>query len=112
LLTSATAANANSNAASGIAGTNTNVSKAPLAGGPPLRMGPGNPLGSPINENKLGTTSGGSGYGTNQVEEKSYGNGPNGNTAALGMGGQGRLGLDANGNSLALSKRLPKEETV
>lgn len=31
---------------------------------------------------------------------------------ALGMGGQGRHGLDANGNALTVHKRQPKEETV
>lgn len=78
-------------------------------------MGNAAQLHSPLDAAKLGATTGG--YGTNLAEEKGFGNGSgpggsNNNGGALGMGGQGRLGLDSNGNALTVHKRQPKEETV
>ena len=71
-------------------------------------MGTAAQLHSPLEAGKLGATSGG--YGSNLVEDKGFGNGSgagglNNNGAALGMGGQGRLGLDSNGNALTVHKR-------
>lgn len=83
-------------------------SKIPLVG-PSLKMHGklGEPLTSPNNDGKSGA---GFPSGT---DEKGFGNGgPGSNIGALGMGGQGRLGLDANGNALTVHKRQPKEETV
>ena len=72
-------------------------------------MGTAAQLHSPMDAGKLGATSGG--YGSNPAEEKGFGNGA-GPQGALGMGGQGRLGLDDKGNALTVHKRQPKEETV
>ena len=65
-----------------------------------------------MNDAKLVASQGVNGYGSNLSDEKGFGNGPVSNTAALGMGAQGRLGLDANGNALPTHKRPSKEETV
>ena len=114
LLSSGSVANNNEvNRGDNASGANGSNSKGPL-GSQALKMGNAAQLQSPMTDGKQGTTSGlTGGYGSNPEAKGFAGaNGPSTNGMVLGMGGQGRLGLDSNGNALTVHKRPPKEETV
>ena len=126
-LLSPTGNNNNNSNASGSAAANVAHREGPAGtggakvpeGGASLMMGAahGNlagPLQSPAMDGKTAAVAFG-GAGVTSDEKGAYGKGGNpheigvSNGGALGMGGAGRLGLDANGNA---QKRPSKEETV